>query len=230
MSARLETLFFDIDGTLCEYGLAPNAALRRACLGAGIDADLDHHEYYDLYKVVQAERPAAGYEEVSDEAYRRLLAAHGWGDPAMARRVAASYRADRLASIELYPETREVLDTLYGEYPLGIISNGPGEIQWAKIKKFRLRPYFTTIVISGEVGTEKPEPGIFRLALERMNGVAETSAHVGDHPTADVRGARGAGLTSIWINRGVFTEDGGTAPAPHHEIQDLRGLLPLLRG
>ncbi|MFQ5919499.1 MAG: HAD family hydrolase [Thermoplasmata archaeon] len=228
MCAQLETLFFDIDGTLCEYGLAPNVALRQACAAAGIDADLDHHEYYELYKVVQAEMPTSGYEAVSDEAYRRLLAAGGWEDPALARQVAATYRTDRLESIELYPETREVLDALFGDYALGIISNGPGEIQWAKVEKFRLRPYFPTIVISGEVGTEKPEAAIFRLALEGVNGEAETSAHVGDHPRADVQGARGAGLTSIWINRGVF-RSGGDA-TPHHEIQDLRGLMPLLKG
>ncbi len=229
MCARLETLYFDIDVTLSEYGLAPNVALRQACEAAGIQANLDHHEYYDLYKVVQAERPTAGYEEVSDEAYRRLLAAHGWDDPAVARKVAATYRTDRLASIELYPETREVLDTIYGDYSLGIISNGPGEIQWAKVEKFRLRPYFTTIVISGEVGTEKPEAAIFRLALERLNGKAGASAHIGDNPHVDVQGSREAGLTSIWVNRGVFPSPRGNA-TPHHEIQDLRELPPLLTG
>lgn len=227
MPAGLETLFFDIDGTLCEYGLDPNTALRDACAAAGIQADLDHHEYYDLYKVVQAERPTAGYEAVSDEAYRRLLAAHGWDDPAVARNVAASYRTSRLASIELYPETREVLDTLHGDHSLGIISNGPGEIQWAKVEKFGLRPYFTAIVISGEVGTEKPEAAIFHLAMKRLNGEAGSSAHVGDNPYVDVQGARDAGLTSIWVNRGVFPSPSGGA-RPHHEINDLRGLLPLL--
>ncbi|MEE8198436.1 MAG: HAD family hydrolase [Thermoplasmata archaeon] len=227
MSAKLEVLFFDIDGTLCEYGLSPNTALRRAFAAVGIDETLDHHEYYDLYRVVRAERPSAGYEEVSDEAYRRLFAAHGWDDPSKARKVAAQYRQDRLASIELYPETMEVLDALHGDYPLGIISNGPGEIQMAKIEKFRLRPYFTTIVISGEVGTEKPEAAIFRLALERLNGEAGASAHIGDNPQVDVQGAREAGLTSIWINRGVHPVPSGKA-RPHHEIGDLRELLPLL--
>ncbi len=227
MCARLETLFFDIDGTLCEYGLAPNTALRQACAAAGIQADLDHHEYYDLYRVVRGERPTAGFEEVSDEAYRRLLAAHGWNDPTKARKVAAQYRQDRLASIELYPETMDVLEALYGDYPLGIISNGPGEIQWAKVERFRLRPYFTTIIISGEVGTEKPEAAIFRLALERVNGEAAGSAHIGDNPHVDVQGSREAGLTSIWVNRGVFPAPSGNA-RPHHEIGDLRELLPLL--
>jgi 2-haloalkanoic acid dehalogenase type II len=227
--SEVKTLFFDLDGTLSEYGLAPNAALRQACGAAGVDADLDHHDYYDLYKVVQAERPSAGYEEVSDEAYRRLLAAHGWDDPAVARKVATTYRRDRLASIDLYPETLEVLDQLHGEYPLGIISNGPGEIQWAKVQQFHLQPYFGAIIISGEVGTEKPEAAIFCLALGRLDGTADASAHVGDRIKYDVAGARAAGLTSIWVNRGMFlARNGGVVP--HHEIQDLRELLPLLKG
>ncbi|MFQ6012522.1 MAG: HAD family hydrolase [Thermoplasmata archaeon] len=229
MSAKIKVLFFDIDGTLCEYGLAPNVALRHACEAVGIDVELDHQEYYDLYRVVQAERGSVGYEGISDEAYRRLLAAHGWDDPAVARKVAARYRRDRLDSIELYPETRDVLDAVHGDYPLGIISNGPGEIQWAKVEKFHLQSYFTTVVISGEVGPEKPEAAIFRLALERLNGEAGASAHIGDNPRDDVRGARGAGLTSIWVNRGVFPSPRGNA-RPHHEIPDLRELLPLLAG
>lgn len=227
MTKRHEILFFDIDGTLCEYGLAPKTALQQACAAAGIDAVLDHHEYYDLYRVVQAERPSGGYEGVSDEAYRRLLAAQGWDDPAIASKVAARYRRDRLASIELYPETMEVLEDLQGHYLLGIISNGPGEIQWAKVEKFRLQPYFNPIIISGEVGPEKPEAAIFRLALERLDGKPDAAAHIGDHLTYDIAGARGAGLTSIWVNRGVFPPPDGSA-VPNYEIQDLRELPPLL--
>lgn len=225
----LEVLFFDIDGTLLEYGLEPDAALRQACAAQGIDASLDHHAYYVLYRVVQAERPRAGYEEVSDEAYRRLLATRGWDEPALARRVAARYRRDRLASIELYPETLEVLDALRGNHTLGVISNGPGEIQRAKVEKFDLQRYFETIVISGEVGTDKPEAAIFRLALERIGAEAAQTGHIGDNPRDDVQGARDAGLTSIWVNRGVFPSPRGGA-TPHHEVQDLGELLPLVAG
>ncbi|MFQ5871390.1 MAG: HAD family hydrolase, partial [Candidatus Geothermarchaeales archaeon] len=205
---RLEYIYFDIDGTLCDYGLNPRAALRRVCEGLGIDAILDPSDYYELYKVVALERPGRTYEEVSNEAYRRLLERHGYGDAVLAREVADTYRRTRLESIGLYPETVKVLESISEEYPLGIISNGPGEIQWAKLDRFQLRDYFQTIVISGDVGVEKPGEAIFRLALHRARAKPGRSAHVGDSLRDDVKGALEAGLTSVWVNRGVLKSDG----------------------
>lgn len=223
----LRALCFDIDGTLCAYGLPPHQALEGACREHGVDAAPDPADYYALYKVVARERPRAGYRAVSDEAYRRLLARQGWDDADLAGRVAAAYRRSRLDSIQLYPETLEVLEALQGRVALGVISNGPGEIQWAKLEKFDLKRHFDAVVISGDVGVEKPEESIFRLALERLGAAARESAHVGDDPEADVLGAVEAGLTAFWVNRGVLPFEGVEA-RPHYEVADLRGVLDRL--
>lgn len=54
------------------------------------------------------------------------------------------------------------------------------------------------ILDSGVVGVSKPDPEIFRLALERLGGVApERAIHVGDTPAADVEGARAAGVRPV---------------------------------
>ncbi|MFQ5839051.1 MAG: HAD family hydrolase [Thermoplasmata archaeon] len=224
---RLEYIYFDIDGTLCDYGLDPRAALKLVCERLDIDVTLDPYEYYELYKVAARERPGGTYEEVSNEAYRRLLESHGYRDSALARRMADTYRRARLASIGLYPDTIRVLESLSEKYTLGIISNGPGEIQWAKLDRFQLRDYFHTIIISGDVGVEKPSKAIFRLALNRAQAKAERSAHVGDNLRDDVHGALEAGLTSVWVNRGVLKSD-GIVVRPHYELLSLSELLPIL--
>ncbi len=226
---QLDCICFDIDGTLCDYGVEPRTALERVCRDLGIEAALDPDEYYELYKVVAKERSESGYSEVSDEAYRRLLEREGYGDPQLAERVADGYRRTRLASIELYPETLEVLETLSQRFRLGIISNGPSEIQRAKISKFRLADYFEVIIISGEVGLEKPHEAIFNLALQQIQAEASRSAHVGDDLNHDVKGALGAGLTSFWVNRGVLNFQ-GVEVAPHYELENLRELLSVLDG
>lgn len=61
-----------------------------------------------------------------------------------------------------------------------------------------LRP-FTAVVTSAEAGAEKPDPAIFRAALERLGVPPGRALHVGDQP-ADETGARRAGM--------------GFAPAP----------------
>jgi HAD superfamily hydrolase (TIGR01549 family) len=223
----LDFIYFDIDGTLCSYGIDPRRALRRVCRGLGIEADLDPYDYYDLYKAVAREMPEGTYSEVSDEAYRRLLERHGYEDSSLARKVADGYRRTRLSSISLYPETLDVLESLSEAYPLGIISNGPSEIQWAKVNMFRLKDYFQTIIISGDVGVEKPSEAIFRLALNRARTPADRCAHVGDSLVDDVNGSRQAGMTSIWVNRGVLDFE-GVDVRPHYELRDLRELLHLL--
>lgn len=226
--AGLEALYFDIDGTLCRYGARPATVLAQVTEALDIDARIDHEAYYALYREI-ARETGRGYESVSNEAYRRLLARQGYEDAELARRVAERYRAIRLESLALYPETREVLEALHGRLKLGVISNGPSEIQWAKLSRFGLRDYFDDVVISGDVGVDKPDESIFRLALERLGARPEASAHVGDDPSADVAGATHAGMRALWVNRGVLAFEPGE-PAPHHEIQDLREILSLLDG
>jgi len=63
-----------------------------------------------------------------------------------------------------------------------------------------LRDHFDTVVISGDVGVSKPDPGIFHIALEETGLLAEEALHVGDS-REDVEGARAAGVTPVLIRR-----------------------------
>lgn len=223
----LTTLFFDIDGTLCTYGVRPREALRQAAEEHGVEVPLDPHQYYELYKGVAQEWPEAPYADVSNEAYRRLLAKEGYDDRVLARQIGAGFRARRLDSVSLFPGTEAVLADLGDRFVLGIISNGPSEIQRAKLAKFGLARHFQTVVISGEVGVDKPEVGIFEIALENLGASAAESAHVGDSLLHDVQGAQAAGLLSVWVDRGVLSQE-GVRVTPHHTLGDLSELPPLL--
>jgi putative hydrolase of the HAD superfamily len=73
-----------------------------------------------------------------------------------------------------------------------------------------LSQYFETVVISEEVGVEKPDPSIFREALSRLDILPEKCVHTGDMVDADVRGARESGITPVWLDRnqmGRYTTD-----------------------
>jgi HAD superfamily hydrolase (TIGR01509 family) len=52
---------------------------------------------------------------------------------------------------------------------------------------------FTAIVTTAEAGAPKPDPSVFRLALERLGVQPERSLHVGDEPE-DEQGALAAGM------------------------------------
>lgn len=234
MSPDLRCLFFDIDGTLCNYGVDPREALDDVCGRRGVDASLDPYEYYELYEVVAIELPRASYGEISNEAYRRLLEREGYDDLDLAQQIAEEYRRVRLASVSLYPGTNELLQELSRRFSLGVISNGPSPIQRAKLSKFHLGDYFDAIIISGEAGVQKPERAIFRLALEAIGAEPGESAHVGDSLAYDVVGARGAGLVSFWVNRHVrdflHSDANVSDVTPDYEVGDLRELPHILDG
>jgi putative hydrolase of the HAD superfamily len=55
--------------------------------------------------------------------------------------------------------------------------------------------------VSEEVGVLKPDPHIFRIALERVGCRAEDAVMVGDMWDIDILGARAAEIRAIWLNR-----------------------------
>ena len=79
---------------------------------------------------------------------------------------------------------------------------------------------FTHWSFSDEVGVYKPDPAIFRHALDGLGGVApERAAHVGDLRRTDVAGARAMGMTAVRYT-GVFDDDSADMPEGDHVVAD----------
>ena len=87
------------------------------------------------------------------------------------------------------------------KYPLTVVTNGFVEVQYEKFDRSGLRDCFAHIVLSEEVGCQKPNPRIYEEAL-RMNGVsAEEAVMIGDSWNSDIQGAINAGIDQIWIRK-----------------------------
>jgi putative hydrolase of the HAD superfamily len=117
-------------------------------------------------------------------------------------------------------------------YRLALISNASDDPNTqVLVDKLRGREFFEVIISSAALGVRKPNPKIFREALDRMNLPAERVAMVGDTLGADILGARNAGIFSIWIKRRANTP-GNHAHAdtifPDAQIETLSELPGLL--
>lgn len=83
---------------------------------------------------------------------------------------------------------------------LGIISNFSPNCE-PLLKQLELAPYFDFFIVSGILGIEKPDPRIFRAAVDASGKAIAELVYVGDSIFHDVEGARGAGMEAILIDR-----------------------------
>ena len=188
-------------------------------------------------------RPHLGSSQQEDLA-EVLIAADGWGyrpdtrfhDIATNLRWTARPAPDAIAahwnrhfpSLAVAMDSAvEVLETLQRlGMALGLVTNGSVRAQVQKLDILGLRAYFQTVVISEAVGVEKPDAAIFQHALDGLGLRADQVWFVGDHPENDILGAWQVGLCTVWL-RGSHPWPDHHA-VPHHQIDHLRELVPLL--
>ncbi|HVX97864.1 MAG TPA: HAD family hydrolase [Polyangia bacterium] len=84
-------------------------------------------------------------------------------------------------------------------FRLAIVSNSEGTID-AMLTEVGLKPYFETIIDSAIVGSVKPDPRIFQIALERLDVPPSDAVMIGDLPTADVFGPRVLGIRAALVD------------------------------
>ena len=193
----------------------------------GVVFDLDH-TLFDRYGTLRAVLPEMYSrmrdsipENLSQEDFIEGLIAgekqhiyHGW-----------DYTADRLVEMGIFNEGTKGADVwrcLFTycwplaavKYPfteptlirlkemglkLGIVTNGEHDLQWNKLRLLNFDYLFDEIVISGDVGVQKPESKPFEVMSEKLGIEPENLLYVGDNPLNDVEGSRKAGYTPVWV-------------------------------
>jgi len=132
-----------------------------------------------------------------------------------------------LAEASAFAETAEVLATLKSRYHLGILSNADNDFLTPCLEKNDLHLEFQLVVTSESAGVYKPHEQIFHSFVEASGFERQEVLYVGDSQSADVLGAKNAGLPVAWVNRdGSSLREG--VPRPDHEIASLSDLLDLL--
>jgi putative hydrolase of the HAD superfamily len=120
-------------------------------------------------------------------------------------------------SYELFEDVAEVLPQLKERgFRLGIVSNFAPTLH-AILEAKGIAAYFDPVLVSTEVGLEKPDPAIFSLALERCGLPAADVLYIGDHDRNDIWAPNQVGIDAVKIIRYDFHEGEG--------IRSLRELL-----
>jgi HAD superfamily hydrolase (TIGR01509 family) len=107
--------------------------------------------------------------------------------------------------VEIKPGVRAFLDQCRarGERCIVLTSSVPAHCR-AGLHRHALEPYFENLLFAQELGLEKKEPEIFRIAARTM-GVSPEECTVFDDSVAACRGAKGAGMTAIGVHDDYFS-------------------------
>lgn len=117
----------------------------------------------------------------------------------------------------------EALDAVRAKgVKVAIISNSEGMLDRLFAELGILR-HFDLVVDSGKVGVEKPDPRIFRIALETYDVPPERALHLGDMFATDILGARAAGLRHALID--PFAHYAGR----HPDVPRVPGVVEIAR-
>lgn len=104
---------------------------------------------------------------------------------------------------KLTSRTRGMLSYLKGvRIPIGVVTNGPTLLQWAKLRNAGVDSLVDAVVVSEEFGAHKPHPSIFEHALTLIGAGASETVFVGDNPVADIGGAAEVGMRTAWMCHG----------------------------
>lgn len=169
------------------------------------------------------------------EAYLRAYA-DSLGLPAGARDEAAAVIETEFATAAIWryvvPGSVDALRALSATgVPLAIVSNNDGTaaVRLREDGICQVGPgpgvVVRAVIDSGEVGVAKPDPAIFRIALDALGVDPARTIHVGDTPAADVDGARAAGVRPVLVDPFDLCGDVGCA-----RVRTLADVVPLVGG
>jgi FMN phosphatase YigB (HAD superfamily) len=215
-------IFFDLDDTLCNTSVSRR---ERATICARIlhEADSSHAVPVLVESIL---RP------VSDTDWPRgitpVLRELGLEEtPHGLRARGAWFFEDCEHLICSYDGCLDVLESLAPHYTLGIITNGPVDIQKRKFDALGIGEYVAPelFLASGLVGFDKPDPRIYQHALKLAGVRPEEAVMVGDWFPVDVAGAQAAGMRGVWFNPRRYPVPDGYTPdatiASHAELLSL---------
>ena len=226
----LKTCLFDFGGTLDADGVTWQDRFYALYEKYGIYVDREvfrqaFHHADDSLTETHALDGAGLHETLQTQGERVWEALRLNGDSRRQRAIVTDF----LDGMKWYVErNRELLLLLRSRYSLGIVSNFYGNLDRV-CEDLGIRHLFLCIVDSSREGVVKPDPKIFRAALNLTGTRPEEAVFVGDNPGRDMEGAKGVGMPHVLL-AGEAVERAKPCCPGDPVIQSLDDLAPLLLG
>jgi putative hydrolase of the HAD superfamily len=206
----IKAIFFDAAGTLfyLTKTVGDHYALVGEEIGLKLEAGQLDHAFHTAWKKMPQRQAIEGPRENDDKGWWRELVglvldqvAPSLSELDRDNFFEVAYEHFAEAGVwELYPEVPGVLEKLRPRYQLSVISNFDGRLRFV-LEHLGISSFFSHILISSELGADKPDPEIFRRALRVIDLKPDEVLHVGDDPKRDWQSGAMAGLSVFQLNR-----------------------------
>ena len=208
MSQLIKHLFFDLDHTIWDFDRNAQETLSELYeayhlknLGLGSATKFieryteNNHNLWQKYHLGEISK-----EQLRQDRFRNTFLELGVKPELVPLKFEEDYVRISPTKTNLFAGAEKVLAYLQKKYQLHIISNGFKETTLTKMHVCGLNPYFTNVIISEDVGINKPDRLIFEHAISKADAKIEESIMIGDSLEADIRGAQNFGMKAIFFN------------------------------
>jgi len=223
--SAIDAVFFDLGETLVVLSPSKEELFIRAASSVGLQIGIESAR--QAYQIVDFHNTYSSiYVTDRNDFYhrynRQLCEVLGISNSFAELQPVLAAHFEKGKNWALVEDAVEVLRSLHQRrLPLALVANWDTNLS-PLAEELGISQFFSIIVSSQAAGVEKPDPAIFRLALERLPRpvLTERVLYVGNDYRSDVLGARAAGLTPVLIDR-----SGGY---PHADCARFTSLLKFL--
>jgi HAD superfamily hydrolase (TIGR01509 family) len=107
---------------------------------------------------------------------------------------------DFIDTLELRDGAKKLLRQTQKQGKVALISNFTyAPVIYKSLRKMGISEFFNVVVVSQQVGWRKPSSHIFQLTLKCLEVQANEAVYIGDSPNEDIKGAKDAGLKTIFV-------------------------------
>lgn len=227
-------ILIDLDDTLWDFRLNSKIAMQEIYNDYQLNQYYDSFEsFYDVYttKNHQLWEQYAKSEITKDflslERFLYPLRIVGNENVEFAKKLGEDFLYRTTMQTNLVDGAIETLEYLKAkDHTLSIISNGFVEVQYTKLRRSGLLPYFTNVFLSEEVGYQKPDIRFFQIVLEKLQAQPTDCLVIGDNLQTDIQGAKNANINAIFFaNDSEFLENGHQFMPIIRNLKQLKKLL-----
>ncbi|MBO7240771.1 MAG: YjjG family noncanonical pyrimidine nucleotidase [Bacteroidaceae bacterium] len=229
---KYRNLFIDLDDTVYDFSAASRESFLETYEQLHYERFFDSFEHYmSIYEPYNLElwriygEGKITKEELNRRRYSHPLEIVGVHD----QQLADTFCREALGRIptkgNLVPGAIELLEYLRPKYRMYILSNGFKELQSRKMQTAGIDKYFDAVILSEDIGVNKPDRRLYEHALDTTSSKPEESLMIGDMFDTDIVGAANSGIDSIYFNPKGKT---GHPFAPTYEVKKLLDIKEIL--